>query len=76
MRSLTSNTSKIEGHVRASGWGLGQMTSKLIIHKNLHNPNKLVNAWMEHFWCTNEPRICMVSQDLPLPELGNNILYD
>jgi hypothetical protein len=34
---------------------LGQMTSKSIIHTNLRKPNnKLVSAWLQHFWCINE----------------------
>jgi hypothetical protein len=43
--SLARNTLGVEGHAGASGWGLGIMTSKSIIHTNLHKPNnKLVSA--------------------------------
>ncbi len=43
--SLACNTLKVRGHARASGWGLGRLTSKSIIHTNLHKPNnKLVNV--------------------------------
>jgi hypothetical protein len=43
--SLIRNTSGVEGCVRAPGWGLGKLTSNLIIHIDLHNPsNKLVNV--------------------------------
>jgi len=53
---LTRNISGVEGHVRALRWGLRQVTSKSIIHMDLHKPNnKLFNAWFEHFWCINEP---------------------
>jgi hypothetical protein len=39
------NTSGVEGHVGAPRWGLGQVTSKSIIHTDLHKPNnKLVCA--------------------------------
>jgi hypothetical protein len=48
--SLIYNTSRVEGRVGASGWGLGQVTSELIIHMDLHKPNnKLVSVWLEHF---------------------------
>ncbi len=44
-RSLARNTSGVEGRVGAPGWGLGRLTSKLITHTDLHQPNnKLVNA--------------------------------
>jgi hypothetical protein len=44
-RSLVRNTLGLEGHARALGWGLGQMTNKSITHTDLHNPNnKLVSA--------------------------------
>jgi hypothetical protein len=57
VRSLTRSTSKVQGRVGALGWGLGQVISGSMIHMDLHNPNnKLVSAWLEHFWCTDEPR--------------------
>jgi hypothetical protein len=56
LRSLARNTSGVEGHVGALGWGLGRLTSKLITHTNLHKLNKFVNAQLEHLWCTDEPR--------------------
>jgi hypothetical protein len=44
-RSIACNISKVEVCVGAPGWGLRQMTSKSIIHMDLHKPNnKLVNA--------------------------------
>lgn len=44
-RSLACNTWGVEGCVGAPKWGLGRLTSKSIIHINLHKPNnKLVNA--------------------------------
>jgi hypothetical protein len=43
--SLARNTLGVNGHAGAPGWGLGRMTSKSIIHTDLHKPNnKLVNA--------------------------------
>jgi hypothetical protein len=37
--------------------GLRILTSKSITHIDLHKlNNKLVSAWLEHFWCMNEPR--------------------
>ncbi len=43
--SLTRNTSVVEAHSRASGWGLGRMTSNSIIHMDVHKPNnKLVSV--------------------------------
>jgi hypothetical protein len=45
VRSLARNTLGVEGRVGAPKWKLGWMTSKLIIHTDLHKPNnKLVNA--------------------------------
>jgi hypothetical protein len=45
IRSLVRNTSKVEGHVEAPTWGLGQVTSGPIIHMILHKPNnKLVST--------------------------------
>jgi hypothetical protein len=47
------------------------MSNELIIHTNLHKPNnKLVNAWLEHFWCTNEPRAYTDLQNSSWPGLG------
>ncbi len=66
IRFLIRNIWKVKGRARALGWELKRMTSELIIHTNLHNPNnKLVNAWLEHFWCTNESRAYMDSQNSP-----------
>ncbi len=53
--SLARNTLGVERHVGAPRWGLKRMTSRLIIHTNLHKPNnKLVSVWLEHFWCTDK----------------------
>jgi hypothetical protein len=44
-RFLACNILGVEGHAEALGWGLKKVTSKLIIHTNLHNlNNKLVSA--------------------------------
>jgi hypothetical protein len=64
VRSLAHSTSRVKGHVGALGWGLGRVASKSIIHTNLHNLNNtFVSAWLEHFWCMNEPRAYTDSQD-------------
>jgi hypothetical protein len=53
---LTCNIFGIKGHVGAMGWELGRVTSKLIIHTDVHKlNNKLISAWLEHFCCTNKP---------------------
>ncbi len=45
VHSLAHNTSKVEGHVGALGWGLGRLTSKSITYMALRKPNnKLVIA--------------------------------
>jgi hypothetical protein len=45
VHSLVHNTSKVKRACRNSRWGLKQMTSKSIIHMDLHKSNnKLVNA--------------------------------
>jgi hypothetical protein len=54
-------------------WGLLKLTSKSITHTNLHKPNhKLVSAWLEPFWCMDEPWATKNSQDSPRPELGGS----
>jgi hypothetical protein len=56
VHSLVHNTLEVEGHAGALGWGLGRLTSKSIIHMDLHKPNnKLVNVQLEHLWCTDDP---------------------
>jgi hypothetical protein len=66
MCSLVRNTLGAEGHARAPGWGLGQVTSRSIIHMDLHKPNnKLISATLEHFWCTNKPHANINSQNSP-----------
>jgi hypothetical protein len=37
--SLAHNTLEAKGHVGALRWGLGKVTSKLIIHTDLRKPN-------------------------------------
>jgi hypothetical protein len=72
-RSMAHNTLGVEGHVGALGWGLGRLTSKSITHTVLHKPNnKLVNAQLEHLWCTDEPQANTNSQDSPWLELGGS----
>ncbi len=45
VRSLIRSTLGVKKHVGVMGWRLRQMTSKSIIHTNVHKPNnKLVNA--------------------------------
>ncbi len=45
VHSLFRNTLGVEGCVGALGWGLGRVTSKSIIHIDLHKlNNKLVSA--------------------------------
>ncbi len=66
VRSLVCSISGVKGCVGTSGWGLGQVENGAIIHTNLHKPNnKLVNVWLEHFWCTYEPQAYTDSQDSP-----------
>ncbi len=73
VRSLTRNTSGVEGHARALGWGPGRLTSKSIINTDLHQlNNKLVSAQLEHFMCMDEPWADTDSQDSPRFELGGS----
>jgi hypothetical protein len=70
---LAYSTSRVEGRAGAPRWGLGQMTSRSITHINLHKPNnKLVNAWLEHFWCIDKPWAYTDSQDSPRLRLGGS----
>ncbi len=53
--SLICSTLGVERHVRALGWGLRRLTSKLITYMNMHKlNNKLVSAKLEHLWCMDE----------------------
>jgi hypothetical protein len=53
--------------------GLGWLKSSSIIHTNLHKPNnKLINAKLEHIWCTDKPRTNMDSQNSLRPGLGGS----
>jgi hypothetical protein len=62
-----------EGHARAPGWGLWWVISESIIHTNLHKlNNKLVNVWLEHFWCMNKSRAYTNLQDSPQLRLGGS----
>jgi hypothetical protein len=72
-QSLTRSTLGVEGHAGAPGWGLRRVTSRSIIHTDLHKlNNKLVNVELKHFWCTDEPWADTNSQDSPRPRLGGN----
>jgi hypothetical protein len=69
--SLVCSTLRVEGRAGVPRWGLGQMISGSIIHINLHKPNnKLVNVWLEHFWCINEAWAYINSQDSSRPRFG------
>jgi hypothetical protein len=53
------------------------VTNDIIIHMDLHKPNnKLVNAWLKHFWCMDEPWAYMDLQNSPRPgfEGGHHLL--
>ncbi len=52
--------------------GLRRLTSNSFIHMDLHKPNKLVSAQLEHFWYTDEPWANSNSQDSPQPKLGGS----
>jgi hypothetical protein len=58
----------------SSGMGLRRLIRKSLTHTNLHKPNNnlLVNAYLEHLWCTDEPRANTDSQNSPWPELGRS----
>jgi hypothetical protein len=73
VHSLVRNILGVEGRVEVPRWGLRQVTNESIIHIDLHKPNnKLVNAWLEHFWWMDEARVYMDSQDSPWLGLGGN----
>ncbi len=62
--SLTYSTLGVEGCLGAPRWGLGKVTSGSFIHMDLQKlNNKLVNAQLEYFWCTDEPWAHTNSQD-------------
>jgi len=71
--SLVRSTSGATRRAGILGWGVGTLTNTSIIHKNLDKPNnKLVNAYLGHFWCTNEPRVNTNSRDSPQPRFGGS----
>jgi len=64
--SLVRSNLKVEGCAGAPGRGLRRLTSNSITQTDLHKPNnKLLSAYLEHFWCTDEPRVNTNSQDSP-----------
>jgi hypothetical protein len=71
VRSLACSILRVERCAKVMGQGLEQTTSGSIIHMNLHKPNnKLVNAWLKHFWCMDEPQTHIDLQDSSWPRLG------
>ncbi len=63
--SLAHNILGVEGCAGVPGWELRRLKNKSITHMDLHKPNdKLVNAQLEHLWCTNKPRSNTDLQDL------------
>jgi hypothetical protein len=79
VRSLAQNTLGVKGRVRTPRWGLRRLTNKSITHMDLHKPNKLVSAQLEHLWCmdepranTDEPQVNTDEQDSPRPRLGGS----
>jgi len=73
VRFLAHRISKVDGCAGALGWRLKWVTNRLIIHMNLHKlNNKLVSAWLEHFWCTDKSRAYTNSQDLARLRLGGS----
>jgi len=71
-RSLAHNTSRVNGCAGAPRWEPGRLINNLITRMDLHKPNKLVSAQLEHFWCTDKSRANMNSQDSPQPGLGGS----
>jgi hypothetical protein len=63
VHSLACSTLGVEGCARVPRWGLEWVTNDSIIYTNLHKfNNKLVIAWLEHFWCTNKSQAYTNSQ--------------
>jgi hypothetical protein len=48
-RSLAHNISRVEGRVRALGWGLRRLISNSIIRIDMHKPKK---SWLVCSWST------------------------
>jgi hypothetical protein len=72
-RSLARSTSGVKERVGAPGWGLGRLTSKSIIHTDLHKPNnKLISVQLKHFLCMDESQANTYSQDSPWHGLGGS----
>jgi hypothetical protein len=73
VKSLAHNTSGVDECIGALGWGLGRVTSGSIIFMGLHKPNnKLISAWLVHFWCTDKPQAYINSQDSSRSKLGGS----
>jgi len=74
--SLVRNTLGVKGCAKALQCGLRRMTYRSVIHMYLHKLNNmLVNAWLEHFLCTDEPWASTNSQDSSQLELGEDIIF-
>jgi len=84
VHSLTHSILGVKGCARALGWRLRWVTRESINKMDMLKPNnKLVNMWLEYFWCPDESWAYIESQNSLRPKLGGNhhlplynILYD
>jgi len=73
---LARNTSGVEGHATSPRWRIRTNDKQVnYSHKPNKPNNKLVNVWLEHFWCTDEPWAYTDPQDSPRLGLGGNTTF-
>jgi hypothetical protein len=68
--SLACNILGVEGHAGAPRWELGRLTRNSLIHTDLHKPNKLVSAWLEHFGAQTNHGQTQIHKIHRSPDLG------
>jgi hypothetical protein len=73
VRFLARNTSGVEGHAASPRWRI-RTNDKQVNYSHKPN-NKLINVWLEHFWCTDKPRAYTDPQDSPRLGLGGNTTF-
>ncbi len=74
--SLAFRTSGVEGHVGTAWWGLGKVTSRPIIHMDLHKPNnQLVSASWNIFGAWTSHRHTRTHKTHHNPDLGEAINF-
>jgi hypothetical protein len=74
--SLVRSTLGVEGCAKVPRWGLGRLTSKSVIHMDLHKPNnKLVNVQLEQFGAQMNHKQTRIHKTHHGPNLGEATIF-